>query len=120
MGAATSIADRVVLTSDNPRSEDPGAIADAIASGVTDRSRVTIELDRRRAIRTAILEAGERDVVLVAGKGPSGAARGRPSPALRRWGRGPSGAGGLRRALAPVTTQNGTTWSEQPDMVDMK
>jgi UDP-N-acetylmuramoyl-L-alanyl-D-glutamate--2,6-diaminopimelate ligase len=59
----------VVLTSDNPRSEDPGAIADAIASGVTDRSRVTIELDRRKAIRTAILDAGERDVVLVAGKG---------------------------------------------------
>jgi UDP-N-acetylmuramoyl-L-alanyl-D-glutamate--2,6-diaminopimelate ligase len=69
MGAAASAADRVVLTSDNPRSEDPGAIADAIASGVTDRSRVTIELDRRKAIRTAILDAGERDVVLVAGKG---------------------------------------------------
>jgi UDP-N-acetylmuramoyl-L-alanyl-D-glutamate--2,6-diaminopimelate ligase len=69
MGAAASLADRIVLTSDNPRSEDPAAIADAIAAGVTDRARVTVELDRRQAIRMAILDAGERDVVLVAGKG---------------------------------------------------
>jgi UDP-N-acetylmuramoyl-L-alanyl-D-glutamate--2,6-diaminopimelate ligase len=69
MGAAASLADRVVLTSDNPRSEDPAGIADAIAAGVTDRSRVTRELDRRAAIRAAILDAREQDVVLVAGKG---------------------------------------------------
>jgi UDP-N-acetylmuramoyl-L-alanyl-D-glutamate--2,6-diaminopimelate ligase len=69
MGAATSLADRVVLTSDNPRGEDPAAIADAIAAGVGDRSRITRELDRRAAIRTAILDASEHDVVLVAGKG---------------------------------------------------
>jgi UDP-N-acetylmuramoyl-L-alanyl-D-glutamate--2,6-diaminopimelate ligase len=69
MGAAASLADRIVLTSDNPRGEDPALIADAIAAGVADRSRVTIELDRRAAIRTAILDAGPHDVVLVAGKG---------------------------------------------------
>jgi UDP-N-acetylmuramoyl-L-alanyl-D-glutamate--2,6-diaminopimelate ligase len=69
MGAAASLADRIVLTSDNPRSEDPARIADAIAAGVRDRSRVTIELDRRGAIRTAVVDAGPGDVVLVAGKG---------------------------------------------------
>ncbi len=69
MGAAASLADRIVLTSDNPRGEDPALIADAIAAGVADRSRVTIELDRRAAIRRAILDASPRDVVLVAGKG---------------------------------------------------
>jgi UDP-N-acetylmuramoyl-L-alanyl-D-glutamate--2,6-diaminopimelate ligase len=69
MGAAASLADRIVLTSDNPRGEDPALIADAIAAGVADRSRVTIELDRRAAIRSAILDASPRDVVLVAGKG---------------------------------------------------
>ncbi len=69
MGAAASLADRIVLTSDNPRSEDPRAIADAIAAGVTDRARVIVELDRRQAIRKAVLDAGERDVVLVAGRG---------------------------------------------------
>ncbi len=69
MGAAASLADRIVLTSDNPRSEDPGAIADAIAAGVKGRGRVTVELDRRQAIWTAILDAEERDVVLVAGRG---------------------------------------------------
>lgn len=69
MGAAASMADRIVLTSDNPRGEDPARIADAIAAGVPDQSRVTIELDRRAAIRSAILDAGPRDVVLVAGKG---------------------------------------------------
>ena len=69
MGAAASLADRIVLTSDNPRGEDPALIADAIAAGVADRSRVTIELDRRAAIRSAIVDASPGDVVLVAGKG---------------------------------------------------
>jgi UDP-N-acetylmuramoyl-L-alanyl-D-glutamate--2,6-diaminopimelate ligase len=69
MGAAASLADRIVLTSDNPRGEDPARIADAIAAGVRDRSRVTIELDRRAAIRTAIGDGSPGDVVLVAGKG---------------------------------------------------
>ncbi len=69
MGAAASSADHVVLTSDNPRSEAPERIAAQIRSGVGPHADVRIELDRRAAIHGAILEARERDVILVAGKG---------------------------------------------------
>jgi UDP-N-acetylmuramoyl-L-alanyl-D-glutamate--2,6-diaminopimelate ligase len=69
MGAAASIADRVYLTSDNPRSEDPGLIAAQIREGIAARVQVATVLDRREAIRRAIAESGEDDVVLVAGKG---------------------------------------------------
>ena len=73
MGAAAMAADVAVLTSDNPRSEDPVAILDAMvegASGVTDaRAELTVEVDRRTAIVRALAGAGERDVVLIAGKG---------------------------------------------------
>jgi UDP-N-acetylmuramoyl-L-alanyl-D-glutamate--2,6-diaminopimelate ligase len=68
---AARFADRIVVTSDNPRSEDPSAIANAIARGVRDEGnrRWTIELDRAEAIRNAIASAQAGDVVLVAGKG---------------------------------------------------
>jgi UDP-N-acetylmuramoyl-L-alanyl-D-glutamate--2,6-diaminopimelate ligase len=69
MGESASASDRVVLTSDNPRSEDPARIADAIRSGIRAGVEVAVELDRRAAIQRAIREAGEGDVVLVAGKG---------------------------------------------------
>jgi UDP-N-acetylmuramoyl-L-alanyl-D-glutamate--2,6-diaminopimelate ligase len=69
MGIAASGADRVVLTSDNPRSEDPARIAAQIRAGIEARVEVEVELDRRAAIRAAILEAQEDDVVLIAGKG---------------------------------------------------
>jgi UDP-N-acetylmuramoyl-L-alanyl-D-glutamate--2,6-diaminopimelate ligase len=69
MGASVSAADRVVLTSDNPRSEDPASIAAQIREGIESRVAVSLELDRRAAIRAAILGAGADDVVLVAGKG---------------------------------------------------
>jgi UDP-N-acetylmuramoyl-L-alanyl-D-glutamate--2,6-diaminopimelate ligase len=64
-------ADRVVITSDNPRSEDPQAIANAIARGVLDAGsrRYSVELDRAKAIRGAIAAADVGDVVLIAGKG---------------------------------------------------
>jgi UDP-N-acetylmuramoyl-L-alanyl-D-glutamate--2,6-diaminopimelate ligase len=64
-------ADRIVITSDNPRGEDPQAIANAIARGVLDAGsrRYAIELDRAKAIRDAIAQADIGDVVLVAGKG---------------------------------------------------
>ena len=69
MGAvAAELADRIYLTSDNPRSEDPRAIVDAIATGIGARRHV-VELDRRLAIERAIREANSGDVVLVAGKG---------------------------------------------------
>jgi UDP-N-acetylmuramoyl-L-alanyl-D-glutamate--2,6-diaminopimelate ligase len=68
MGAAAARrADRVLITSDNPRSEDPLRIIDAVASGVGGTARR--EPDRRRAIEAAVLEAAADDVVLIAGKG---------------------------------------------------
>jgi UDP-N-acetylmuramoyl-L-alanyl-D-glutamate--2,6-diaminopimelate ligase len=62
-------ADRVVVTSDNPRGEDPGAIIDAILRGIVDRSTVTVDADRRSAIALAVSEAAPGDLVVIAGKG---------------------------------------------------
>jgi UDP-N-acetylmuramoyl-L-alanyl-D-glutamate--2,6-diaminopimelate ligase len=69
MGAAASAADVLVVTSDNPRSEDPGAIIDEVVSGVPEDFAVTTDPDRRNAIRTALSRAGDRDLVLILGKG---------------------------------------------------
>jgi UDP-N-acetylmuramoyl-L-alanyl-D-glutamate--2,6-diaminopimelate ligase len=69
MGAAASLADRVVLTSDNPRTEDPARIADAIRAGIRAGVPVVTQLDRRTAIAGAIAAAAEGDVVVIAGKG---------------------------------------------------
>lgn len=66
-GAASRGADQVFITSDNPRSEDPAAIIDAVARGASGTPR--LETDRKRAIEAAVLEAAPEDVVLVAGKG---------------------------------------------------
>jgi UDP-N-acetylmuramoyl-L-alanyl-D-glutamate--2,6-diaminopimelate ligase len=66
---AARLADVVVITSDNPRSEDPAAIAAAVRDGAAGPGAVTIELDRRAAIATALAEARSGDVVVVAGKG---------------------------------------------------
>jgi UDP-N-acetylmuramoyl-L-alanyl-D-glutamate--2,6-diaminopimelate ligase len=68
--AAGRGADLTVLTSDNPRSEDPDAIAAAVATGLRDEGATfTLELDRRTAIRYALCEARSGDVVVIAGKG---------------------------------------------------
>jgi len=68
MGAvASELADRVVLTSDNPRSEEPQAILADIAAGAT--GPFEVEPDRARAIAAAIAAASAGDVVLIAGKG---------------------------------------------------
>lgn len=70
MGAAAAAADVVFVTSDNPRSEDPGEIAAAVAAGARGGpARLVIELDRRAAIRAAIAAASSGDVVLILGKG---------------------------------------------------
>ncbi len=68
--AAAGVAQRVVLTSDNPRSEDPESIISDILPGVADASgNVLVEVDRRKAIARSIAEAKPGDLVLVAGKG---------------------------------------------------
>jgi len=69
MGAAISGADLAVITSDNPRSEDPGEIAAAVMSGVDPASRHVLEIDRRAAIDVAIGAAEDGDVVLILGRG---------------------------------------------------
>ncbi|MBX3189719.1 MAG: UDP-N-acetylmuramyl-tripeptide synthetase [Labilithrix sp.] len=69
MGEAARPADVVVLTTDNPRDEDPADIARALASGLAGHGGVRTELDRAKAVEAALLDAGDDDVVLVAGKG---------------------------------------------------
>ena len=68
---AAKLADRVLVTNDNPRGEDPAAIASEIVHGIreTGNRRYSIELDRAVAITTAIGEARQGDIVLLAGKG---------------------------------------------------
>jgi UDP-N-acetylmuramoyl-L-alanyl-D-glutamate--2,6-diaminopimelate ligase len=66
---AELMADHAILTSDNPRKEDPAAILNEIASGFTSRDRFTMVEDRAGAIAAAIDMAGPGDIVLVAGKG---------------------------------------------------
>jgi UDP-N-acetylmuramoyl-L-alanyl-D-glutamate--2,6-diaminopimelate ligase len=65
--AARRLADRVLVTSDNPRNEEPEAIVDAIMEGAGPEAER--ETDRRRAIARAIETAGPGDVVVIAGKG---------------------------------------------------
>jgi len=70
MGAAVAAADLAVITSDNPRSEDPGSIITQVAAGaVGGPAGVEVEPDRRLAIRRALAAAGPGDVVLILGKG---------------------------------------------------
>ncbi|MDE3720254.1 UDP-N-acetylmuramoyl-L-alanyl-D-glutamate--2,6-diaminopimelate ligase [Nocardiopsis sp. N85] len=72
--AAARLADRFVITNDNPRSEDPVVIATAMLEGAAkvpeeERARITVEFDRAEAIRLAVSRAGAGDVIVVAGKG---------------------------------------------------
>jgi UDP-N-acetylmuramoyl-L-alanyl-D-glutamate--2,6-diaminopimelate ligase len=70
MGRAASLgADLAIVTSDNPRSEDPEAIIAEIKRGMRGDADVVEEVDRRAAIRRAVQEAGTGDVVVIAGKG---------------------------------------------------
>ncbi len=67
---ATSLADLAIVTSDNPRSEDPLAIIAEIEAGAREGGApYLVEPDRRAAIARAVREAGEGDVVVIAGKG---------------------------------------------------
>jgi UDP-N-acetylmuramoyl-L-alanyl-D-glutamate--2,6-diaminopimelate ligase len=64
--AAVQGADRVLITSDNPRTEDPAQIASQVAQGA---AGARVVLDRAAAITEALMDAAPEDVVLIAGKG---------------------------------------------------
>ncbi|MCL5948646.1 MAG: UDP-N-acetylmuramoyl-L-alanyl-D-glutamate--2,6-diaminopimelate ligase [Actinobacteria bacterium] len=68
---AARLADRVVVTSDNSRNENPVVIMDEIVSGIgaDDRNRLVVEIDRRKAIKSAVAQLRDGDVVVVAGRG---------------------------------------------------
>jgi UDP-N-acetylmuramoyl-L-alanyl-D-glutamate--2,6-diaminopimelate ligase len=70
--AAEDLADFFILTSDNPRSEEPLAIIKEIEGGLTNHSKYLIEPDRYAAIKIAIGMARKDDVVVIAGKGHEG------------------------------------------------
>lgn len=65
---AVNLADRVIITSDNPRSESPRAIANEMTRNLP-TSSYELQLNRRSAIKQAVAEARPGDLVLVAGKG---------------------------------------------------
>ena len=66
---AEHLADRVIVTSDNPRGEVPEDIIADIRAGFTAQAKIGVEADRRNASRLAVLQAAPSDIVLVAGKG---------------------------------------------------
>lgn len=68
---AAELSDKVILTSDNPRSEDPLVILDEMKAGVPPQhyKKVLVQPDRREAIRTAVSLANKGDIILLAGKG---------------------------------------------------
>jgi UDP-N-acetylmuramoyl-L-alanyl-D-glutamate--2,6-diaminopimelate ligase len=66
---AERLADRIIVTDDNPRNEDPDAIVAAILAGIAARSKVEVVRNRALAIATAVNASGAGDAVLIAGKG---------------------------------------------------
>ena len=67
---AVRLSDVAVITSDNPRSEDPDAIIEDITAGVgKGGAKIIVDSDRKGAIKKALDSAGEGDVVVLAGKG---------------------------------------------------
>ena len=70
-GIATKLSDRVILTSDNPRDEEPQSIIEQMEQGVsiTNKKKTLSILDRKEAIKTACMLAKEGDIILIAGKG---------------------------------------------------
>ncbi|WP_417227561.1 UDP-N-acetylmuramoyl-L-alanyl-D-glutamate--2,6-diaminopimelate ligase [Amphritea sp.] len=66
---AEQLAERVVVTSDNPRTEDPQQIIEMVMAGFSDAPQVICELDRQRAIEYAVAALKPKDILLIAGKG---------------------------------------------------
>ena len=66
---AEKLSDYVLITSDNPRTENPQKIIEDILSGITNRNKISIDIDRYKAIKKAINCANKDDIILIAGKG---------------------------------------------------
>ena len=66
---AKELSDHVFITSDNPRSEEPQKIVNDILMGIEKREKITIDIDRFKAIHASIKFANKEDIVLIAGKG---------------------------------------------------
>ena len=66
---AEDFSEHVFITSDNPRSEEPQIIVNDILMGIEKREKITIEIDRFKAINESIKFASKEDIVLIAGKG---------------------------------------------------
>src|SRR4029079_17209814 len=67
--AASEFSDLTVVTSDNPRTEDPQTILDEVASGLADNREAVKIIDRREAVKYAVDHAKPGDIVVIAGKG---------------------------------------------------
>jgi len=68
-GIVSSLADYIVITNDNPRTEEPVVIANDILDGIKNKINANIILDRKEAIESAIIKADRTDMILIAGKG---------------------------------------------------
>jgi UDP-N-acetylmuramoyl-L-alanyl-D-glutamate--2,6-diaminopimelate ligase len=66
---ANKYCDRIILTNEDPYDEDPQKIIDDMVRGIEDESKLTIIMDRRKAIHTALEEAKDGSVVIISGKG---------------------------------------------------
>jgi UDP-N-acetylmuramyl tripeptide synthase len=68
---AAQLADQVIVTSDNPRTERPSDIVDQVLAGIPAglRTKVQVQVDRARAIHAAVEQANPGDVIVIAGKG---------------------------------------------------
>jgi UDP-N-acetylmuramoyl-L-alanyl-D-glutamate--2,6-diaminopimelate ligase len=66
---AEAHADKIVITNDNPRTEDPNSIVNDILQGVAQSNQAQVILDRQKAIRAAIEQATQNDAVIILGKG---------------------------------------------------
>jgi len=70
MGAiAERFCKQIILTNEDPYDENPRAIVEAMAKGITDQAKLSIIMNRRQAIRTALVEASDGDYIIVSGKG---------------------------------------------------
>ena len=66
---AARLADQVLVTSDNPRTEDPEQILKDVVGGIPEGTPLRVDVDRAQAIAEAIAKAQPQDLVLIAGKG---------------------------------------------------